>query len=280
MDCPVHDDWLEAEFAVDTRLRLQVSRRLHCCRSAFQKIEVVDTPRFGRVLLLDDVINVTEQDEAVYHEMLCHVPMQAHADAQRMLVVGGGDGGIIREAVRYPGLRRAVLAEIDAEVIAASRSWLPGVSAGLDDPRVEICTTDASAYVHGHPDTFDIIVIDATDPIGAGQRLYTPEFYRDCRRCLRANGILTAQSESPFFDTELVTHIYTLARKWFPLVRMYTACMPSYVSGVWSFMWCAKSPAQSHLPCRTVPAGLHYYSHEIHRAAFALPPSIKRQFGF
>ena len=147
MDGPMHDDWLETEFAPDTRLRLQVSRRLYCATSAFQKIEVVETPRFGRVLLLDDVINVTERDEAVYHEMLCHVPMQAHADAQRLLVVGGGDGGIIREAVRYPGLRTAVLAEIDAEVIAASRRWLPGVSCGLDDPRVEVCTTDASAYV-------------------------------------------------------------------------------------------------------------------------------------
>ena len=138
INSPASDDWLEAEFGADTRLRLQVSRRLYCARSAFQKIEVVDTPRFGRVLLLDDVINVTESDEAVYHEMLCHVPMQTHADAQRMLVVGGGDGGVIREAVRYDGLRQAVLAEIDAEVIAASRSWLPGVSAGLDDPRVEI----------------------------------------------------------------------------------------------------------------------------------------------
>ena len=134
--------------------------------------------------------------------------------------------------------------------------------------------------MRAHPDTFDIIVIDATDPIGAGERLYTPAFYRDCCRCLRAGGILTAQSESPFFDPTLVGHIYALARECFPRVRMYTACMPSYVSGLWSFMWCAKSPAQSHRPCGTVPAGLEYYSHEIHEAAFAMPPSIKRQFGF
>jgi len=275
-------NWFDAYFSPTAVLRLQVTRRLFEVSSPFQKISVFDTCDFGRVLALDDIINVTERDEYIYHEMLTHPALFTHAGPERACVIGGGDGGAMREILRHGCIGSAVLVDIDRMVVDASRTYLPAVSCALDDPRLEIRYEDAAAYIAGRQDEFDFIAVDSTDPAGPGERLFTPEFYRNCRVALRTGGILTAQSESPFFDPGIVENLYASARTAFEHVWMYTAIMPSYVSGLWSFMFCSRGPDplrdfQQQRFAESV-FDLGYYSADMHRACFALPPRIQQRF--
>lgn len=275
-------NWFEARFSPTAALRLRVTRRLYETRSPFQTISVFETVDFGRVLALDDVINVTERDEAIYHEMLTHPALFTHPAPGRACVIGGGDGGAVREILRHGSISSAVLVEIDRKVVETSRTYLPAVSCALDDPRLEIRFEDAAAYMAGMREAFDTIAVDSTDPVGPGERLFTPEFYRDCRRALRPGGILTAQSESPFFDPGIVENLYRSARTAFDRVWMYTAVMPSYVSGLWSFMFCSLGPDPlrdfHEKRCAASGLDLSYYSPGMHRACFTLPSSIQRRF--
>ncbi len=274
--------WFRARYSDNTTLSVRIKERIYSCRTDFQKIEVIDTFDFGRMLVLDDIINVTTQDEFIYHEMLAHVPLFSHPDPKKVLTVGGGDGGIIREVMKHPGVDSACLVEIDPGVIEVSQKYLPSVSSELSNSRVSIVHDDAAAYVSDKKKCYDVVIIDSTDPIGPGESLFTEEFYRHCRSSLTDSGVFAAQSESPFFDPDIVAGIYRTARSVFPVVKMYVAFMPSYVSGIWSFLYCSPciDPVKSVRQSAFCPGIMktQYYSPDIHRACFTLPPFIKKQF--
>lgn len=247
-------------------------------KTPFQQIDVLETDQFGRILVLDGAINVGEKDEFIYHEMLAHVPLFVHPLVETLLVVGGGDGGIVREALKHP-INRIDLVEIDQRIIEISRQYFPDVSCGLDDPRVHIHIEDGTRFVENIEDAYDVIVVDSTDPIGVGAVLYEEAFYRNIYRALRSNGIVTTQSESPFFDQDIIKDLYPKLRSVFPLVRMYLAPVPFYPGTWWSFAFCSKGtdPLEDFNPSEILIQQIktRYYDERVHQGAFIIPRCIR-----
>lgn len=247
-------------------------------KTPFQQIDVLETDQFGRILVLDGAINVGEKDEFIYHEMLAHVPLFVHPLVETLLVVGGGDGGIVREALKHP-INRIDLVEIDQRIIEISRQYFPDVSCGLDDPRVHIHIEDGTRFVENIEDAYDVIVVDSTDPIGVGAVLYEEAFYRNIYRALRSNGIVTTQSESPFFDQDIIKDLYPKLRSVFPLVRMYLAPVPFYPGTCWSFAFCSKGtdPLEDFNPSEILIQQIktRYYDERVHQGAFIIPRCIR-----
>ena len=268
--------WLEELQLGNMRFGLRADTVLHREVSRFQEILVVDTYAFGRVMMLDGTFQVTEKDEFVYHEMLDHFPLMSHESPKDVLVIGGGDGGTIREVVKHPEVERAVLCEIDPRVTAVAREYLPSVAAGLSDPRVEVLHEDGIKLVQDHEGAFDVILIDSTDPVGPAVGLYSPEFYAACKRALRPGGIVCAQSESPFVNGDVVRRVAQSVKANFSACQLYLAPLPTYPSGFWSFT----AGADHELPqdvdkARAERLATRYYTAEMHKAAFALPPFAK-----
>ena len=264
--------WLKARENKDLFTMHRVERCLYRAKSQYQDLAVVDSPQFGRMLLLDGVIQTTIRDEPAYHEMIAHVPLFAHPGPKRVLIIGGGDGGTLREVLRHPEVEEAHLVEIDAQVIEASRRYLPELAVGFDDARVEVHIADGIKHVQEAKDLYDVVIVDSCDPLGPAVGLFNYDFYRNVRGALRKDGILVAQIESPFFNMDLVKQVYGSFTKLYPIVRPYLTSIPSYSPGIWSFMLASKK----HDPrkAKREPADsweLRYYTSELHRAAFALP---------
>lgn len=267
--------WVTEAQTEDLKISLRIRNVLHHERTDYQELTVVDTVAYGRMLLLDTFIQTTERDEFIYHEMISHVPLFTHPNPRRVAVVGGGDGGTVREVLRHATVEEVVLAEIDERVIEASRRFLPSLSSGLDDPRTRIDIGDGKAHVRNNPDSYDVIIVDSTDPIKAAEGLYSAEFYRDAYRALRDGGVLVVQTQSPIFEKDLIRRATANMRQSFPLVRLYLATVPTYPAGLWSFTLGSKGPD----PLRPRPFNgafpTRYYTDEVHRAAFALPPFVQ-----
>lgn len=264
-----------------TSVEHTITEYLFSQESEFQQIDFFRTPEFGTVLALGGVVNVSERDEVGYHEMIAHVPMFAHPNPRRVLIIGGGDGGTLREVVRHPELEEAVLVEIDEIVVEKSKEYLPQTAVGFEHPKATTIIGDGLAYVRDAPDaSFDIILVDSTDPVDAGVELFTPEFYRDCHRVLRADGILVPQSDSMFYYPERVSKIAAHLREIFASVDFYTTHVPTYPSGLWTFGFASKGvhPYTNLDPARVavIAEQLDYYNIELHRAAFALPTRYRR----
>ena len=261
-------------------LTLQVKETLFRGQSEFQDVAVLDTYDYGRMLTLDGLVMTTERDEFVYHEMIAHVPMTAHPAPKRVLVVGGGDGGTVREVLRHPGVTHVDLCEIDGMVIEQSRKWLPSIAGALDDPRVTIHVRDAVAFVAEMSDAYDVILIDSTDPIGPGEGLFTEAFYRDCLRALTAEGILAAQTESPFSMPAEFARAYSKLFKVFPIVSCYYGVIPTYPGHLWTWSFCSKAHGPfAQLSTKDLSAleeTSRYYNRELHRGAFAVPSYVRR----
>ena len=254
---------------------------LHSSQSSFQKIEVIESLDFGRMLVLDGVINLTERDEFVYHEMLAHVPLFSHPNPSQILIVGGGDGGTAREALKHEVISSIQQVEIDEEVIAVSKKYFPSLSTSLDHPKVTIILSDAVQYVREIDRKFDIILIDSTDPvIEQSEGLFTVPFYKDCCNILTEQGVLAAQVGDIFFETELVIDVFRKLKEAFPIVRVFRAPVPSYTLVPYSFAFCSRtilpemelghSRFSKHFQTR-------YYNEQIHKAAFALPEHLKKR---
>ncbi len=255
-------------------------RPLHAETTPFQKLEVFSSPRFGTVLALDGVIQATEADEFIYHEMMVHPPLVAHGAAKRVLIVGGGDGGCLREVLKHP-VDAVTLVEIDAAVIAASQRFLPGLSAGaFDDPRARVVVGDGLAFVAETEERFDAILVDSTDPEGPGEVLFTEAFYADCARALNSGGVLATQCGVPFLQPAGVTASFRRLRSAFADVAFTVCAVPTYVGGLMTLGWASADSAPRRRTIedlRAVARGLstRYYSPEVHLAAFVLPGYIQ-----
>jgi len=243
---------------------------------------VVESLDFGKMLVLDGVINLTERDEFVYHEMLAHVPLFSHPDPSEILIVGGGDGGTAREVIKHEGISSIQQVEIDKEVIAVSRRYFPSLSSSLDHPKVNVLLSDAIQYVREIEEKFDIILIDSTDSVvDQSEGLFTVPFYKDCCNALTEQGILAAQIGDIFFEKELVKDVFNRLKEVFPIVRIFRAPVPSYTLVPYSFAFCSKAlrpEMELGLSRFSKIFQTRYYNEQIHKAAFALPEHLREEF--
>ncbi|NLN86351.1 MAG: polyamine aminopropyltransferase [Syntrophomonadaceae bacterium] len=251
----------------------KINSTLRVEQTPYQHLAVIDTQQFGRMLLLDGMVMTTDVDEYVYHEMIMNVALNSHPAPENILIIGGGDGGTLREAVRHPLVKKATLVEIDARVIEVSREYFPKLSGAFDHPKASVIVADGVEYVKEHIHEYDIIAVDSTEPVGPAIALFRPEFYRDCESSLKEDGMLVVQSESPFFNGDVIEMAYAGISQYFPVTKLYLASIPTYPSGLWSFTVGSKR----YDPERPLSTDhkLRYYNPEIHRAAFVLPGMVR-----
>jgi len=264
--------WLTEEQTDHMRLSLRVGDVLFRKKTPYQEILIVDTPEYGRTLVLDGAIQLTERDEFCYSEMMAHVPLCAHPRPARVLIVGGGDGAILREVLRHPEVEVCTLVDIDREVIEASKKYLPGVGRELENARADVRCMDALEFIRTTDARFDVAIVDSTDPVDFAAGLFQAPFYQDIRNVLNPGGIMVELTESPFSDTALMRQAMRQMRSVFPLVRMYWGAVPTYPSGMWTYGAASLLPNPA-TPLREV-SGTRYYTNDVHRAAFVLPPFL------
>jgi spermidine synthase len=245
----------------------EVTRILYSARSKFQDILVFENPFFGKILVLDGVVQITERDEFFYHEMLVHVVMNSHPYPKRVIVIGGGDGGTVREVLKHSTVQKVYFVEIDEEVIHVSKKFFPSVSSGLGDGRVEIKCLDGAEFVKMRRSDVDVVIVDSTDIVGFAKSLFTKKFYRSIKNCLTENGMFVTLSESLHFHKDIVTEVQETMKSVFPVVDLYTAPIATYAGNWWSF-----SVGSLRLSPREVRRKnrlkTKYYSEEIHRNSF------------
>ncbi len=266
-------------------LSLKHDGKLYDKQSSFQKVEVYNTLAYGNMLTLDGMVMCTEKDEYVYHEMITHVPMLTHGQVKRVLVIGGGDGGTVRELVKHQSIEEIVMVEIDELVIEASKTYLPSLAAALDHDKLTLKIADGINFVNNCKDTaFDLVIVDSTDPVGPGEGLFTADFYHQVYRVLTPGGIMVTQSESPRFNSKVFEEIYTCYSEIFGQenVHCYLAHIPTYPTGMWSFSYSTKNGKHPLKDFKndiveefTTQNALKYYNPHIHKAAFALPNYVR-----
>jgi len=272
-------DWYTEKHTPHAGITLEISRRLFDQKSPFQHIEVVETVEYGNMLLLDGCVMITDRDEFVYHEMITHPALVAHPNPQRVLVIGGGDGGTVREVIRHAAVRQVTLVEIDGMVIDVCRKYFPAVACGLDDPRVDVQVADGFAHLDAHQGAYDVILVDSTDPVGPAEVLFTVDFFRKVKAGLAPGGVAVFQSENPLYWGDLIAKMHRDLAPLFAHVGLYLASIPTYPGGLWSFSICSdvvdarKSPAPAPLPFQDQ---LKYFTPAVFKGAFALPQFVKK----
>ena len=275
------DLWYSEKHTPTVKFSIQVSRQLYSSHSQFQRIDVFESEEFGRFLTLDGYMMITERDEFIYHEMITHVPMAVNPTAEKVLVIGAGDGGVARELARYTSIQQIDVVEIDSQVVDVCRQFFNNTACGFDDPRVRIYYQDGLKFVRKLENSYDLIIVDSTDPFGPGEGLFTREFYGNCFKALKADAILVNQHESPFYENDALAmqQAHRNLVKVFPLSRVYQAHIPSYSSGHWLFGFASKGvhPVKNlkaeqwkQLNIRT-----RYYNSKLHVGAFALPNYVQ-----
>ncbi len=275
------DMWYTEKHSENVGITLKVAETLFSGKSEFQQLDILETNEYGRMMLLDGLVMCTERDEFVYHDMIVHPAMFVHPDPRQVLVIGGGDGGSIREIVRHPGVELATLCEIDGLVVDKSVELLPSMASAIDGqhPKVKLHIDDGLAYIREHQNEFDIILVDSTDPIGPAVGLFEEDFYRLVSGALKDDGIMVAQSESPFYHAEIQKNMYANLRQVFPIVEMYQAFIPTYPSGLWSFAFASKKyhPVKDFKSERAAQRRFHtrYYNEDLHLGAFMLPTFVR-----
>ena len=253
---------------------IRIDDEIISVETGFQKLTIFKNSELGKVLLLDDVVMLTEKDEFTYHEMIVHPTLCAHPDPARVLVIGGGDGGTMREVVKHPEVRQAVLCEIDPQVIEYSRKYIPFTACGFDSPKAHVHVGDGLEYVRNNPAAFDVIIVDSTDPVGIAEGLFQIPFYKECIGALDTGGIFVQQTESPFFDFDRWLGIFTGLRGTFSKVFPYGAAVPMYLSGYWTFAFASNTrDPWSEFSAERANAlpEIGYYSPKIQQSAFHLP---------
>ncbi|HEY4134032.1 MAG TPA: polyamine aminopropyltransferase [Alphaproteobacteria bacterium] len=281
------EKWIAETLYPDYGQRFRILRTLVTRTTPFQELAIHETAAFGRMLTLDGVCQTTERDEFFYHEMMTHLPILAHGEARKVLIVGGGDGGILEEALKHRTVEKATMVEIDGAVIELSREWLPSICGrAFHDPRTELIVGDGIAFVAETAERYDVILVDSTDPMGAAEPLFGPAFYAQCRRCLAPRGILVTQNGVPFLQPDEFSGTYRHLEPLFPDAGFYFVPVPTYVGGMMALAWASLDPASRQVDGATLAArfreaaiATNYYSPEIHAAAFALPPYLAKLIG-
>jgi spermidine synthase len=275
-------DWFTETLHPWLNQGLRMDRVLYRETTEHQDLIIFENEKFGRVLTLDGVVQTTEGDEFVYHEMLTHVPLTAHGNARRVLIIGGGDGGMAREVLKHPEVEHLTMVEIDRAVVDMSAEHLPSLSAGaFDDARFELVITDGAAYVAETDDRFDVIIVDSTDPIGPGEVLFTAEFYANCKRCLTEGGIVVTQIGVPFVQGTEVTNSWKRLGQSFADVWFFVAPVPTYQGGFMAFGWATDDAAKRKTDLAVLEerfaasnVATCYYTPAVHQGSFALPRFI------
>jgi spermidine synthase len=257
------------------RYAYRVKAQLHREQSWFQEILVLDLAHFGKALVLDGVVQLTERDEYIYHEMLTQVALHSHPSPESVLIVGGGDGGSLREVAKHKTVTGIDLVELDPKVVEVCRQFLPAVAAAFDDPRLTMTHADGARFLKQADQRYDLVIVDCTDPVGPAQALSTREFFADCARCLKPEGMVVAQTESLHFHRHFVADVQRLLSEVFPIADLYTAALATYAGNWWTFSVGSKSrdPRMQARVCQ-VPA--RYYSDDVHAHSF-LPGSLYRK---
>ncbi len=261
-------------------ISVKVNSTIFHDESEFQTIDIIDTPALGKMLILDGLVMTSDKDEFFYHEMISHVPMNSHPCPKQVLVIGGGDGGTVREVLRHQSVERVVLCEIDGSVVECCKKYIPNIASELDNPKVEMQIRDGVEYISTQKNQFDIILIDSTDPLGPGVGLFTEEFYTNVKNSLKKGGIMVAQSESPFADQKEMKLMYALLKKVFPIVKPYVGPMPTYPGGYWSWAFCSVDVEPlsfiDEKRVAEISKNSKLYNAEIHKSVFALPNFVKK----
>ncbi len=269
------DRWFTEAQTEGVRLGLRLGREISVRRTPYQDLLLAETTELGKLLALDGRIMLTERDEAFYHEMLVHPALLGHTGPRRVLVIGGGDGGTLREVLRHKEVEKVVLVEIDREVVQECRRFLESVHRGsFDDPRAKIVFEPGQEFVRGARSEYDVIIVDSSDPVGPNLPLFRKPFFRDCREALREGGIFVCQCGSPFYYPDELKEVYRGLGGVFDHVGVYLGFVPTYPSGLWSFCIAGDRGVPKE-PIREPSFSTKYYSPQVHRAAFVLPRFIE-----
>lgn len=276
-------DWVRESLHPDYAQSLRVDEMLYDSETAHQRLKVFRNGTFGRVLTLDDVVQTTEGDNFIYHEMMAHVPIFAHGSASRVLIIGGGDGGMAREVLRHDSVSHVTMVEIDASVVEFSKTYLPMLSQGaFDDPRLELVIADGADFMRSASGGYDVIIVDSTDPIGPGEVLFSDTFYGHAKRALAPEGILVTQNGVPFLQGDELTNTMRAFMALFADASCYLATIPTYAGGPMAFGWGTDGDARDTpldvLEGRFDAAGIEtrYYTAAVHQGAFALPGYVRK----
>ncbi|NLJ34178.1 MAG: polyamine aminopropyltransferase [Firmicutes bacterium] len=253
------------------RLCTRVKETLHSDKTGPQELAVLSTYQFGPALIVDGAMQTTSRDEFIYHEMLTHVPLYTHSHPEDILLIGGGDGGSLREILKHPQVKSIRLVEADRRVVELSKKHLPQLSACLEDPRVEILYAHGCQYLRETKDRYDVILVDTPVPVGRVAEHLTKEFYQDIYTALREDGIFAIQSASPFFQEDVMLKIHRNIQAIFPITRMYLAFIPTQPGGIWSFTLGSKDYDPLSTLAQKTPIPTRYYTCRLHRSAFVLP---------
>jgi len=256
-------------------------------RTDHQHLLIFHNAKFGRVMALDGVVQTTERDEFYYHEMMAHVPLFAHGQPRRVLIIGGGDGGLLREVVKHAGVDHVTQVEIDAAVVEMAKTWLPNHSRGaFEDPRFHLVIDDGAEFVRTAADTWDVIMIDSTDPIGPGEVLFSDTFYGQCVRLLAPGGVLVTQNGVPFMQLDEVHRTAAAFRELFADWHFYGVAVPTYIGGMMTLGWASQDPALRQLSTETLTQrfrdaeiATRYYTPAVHAGSFALPRFVEEAIG-
>ena len=271
--------WADEEYQGIVRTGFRMKRRLFKGKSPFQTVEVVETAGHGKLLLIDGMTMVSERDEFVYHEMIAHVPLFVHPKPKRVLVIGGGHGGSVREVLKHKSVERCVLVEIDGLVVSASRKYIPLTASKLSDKRAVVLIEDGVKFVRETDERFDVVIVDSTEPFGPAKALFGPAYYKDVKRVLTKDGIVVSQAGSPFYEISTIKNLDRILAKVFPVVGAYLFTNLTYPGGLWAFTYASKGlrPVKDFRPERVKAAKLplRWYNADVHAGAFALPNFLR-----
>ena len=275
------DLWYTENHTENVKFSIRVDRQLASEQSDFQRIDIFESQEFGKILTLDGYLMVTEKDEYIYHEMITHIPMATNPDIRKVLVIGAGDGGTVRELTKYDCIEKIDMVEIDEMVVELCKKYIPQTACKLDDPRVNIHFQDGLRFVRSaKAGEYDLIIVDSTDPFGVGEGLFTKEFYGNCYKALSDDGILVNQHESTFYSSyaNSMKRAHSRIKQFFPTALVYQAHIPTYPSGHWLFGFASKKyDPRTDLKAdwwNSLGIKTRYYNTILHQGCFAIPNNV------
>ena len=268
--------WFTEKQTENFGITLKVTKTLHTEQTEFQKLDMVETAEFGNMLFLDGMVMTSQVDEFVYHEMVAHPVLNTHPNPEHVLVVGGGDGGVIREIMKHEKVKKATLVEIDGKVIEYSKQYLPEIAGELDNPRVEVIVGDGFMHIVKSKNQYDVIMVDSTEPVGPAAPLFERGFYQGIYEALKEDGMFVAQTDNPWFKSDLIRKVNKDVKEIFPITRAYVANIPTYPSGMWMFQMGSKKYDPLEVDVNSIPEReTKYYTPRLHSAVFVLPKFVE-----